>query len=252
MSDISIILPPPGTFQAVVDHPRQASLSVVLKSGHERIRQSISLTSPKDPSSSFEVTRSLSYHLHTLLLFTFSDLKNIMVPQNILGLVTAISCCQSFSESSTSTIPLRLPLAIIDVWVFLLAFCSSKQTQPAGLLEDLNNKPWRHLPSNRLTHKQARRVFYASSALRVLLSFYIGGLAEGISLMALTALYNDFGMRENGIVARSVINAMEYTTFALGSVSVLTQSAYHSGRARLSVDGFPDSRRVDDRQSCGS
>lgn len=239
MADIEIILSPPS-FQAVIDGPRRASLSIVLNSGREKLRQSISLTSSKPLPTIFEESRSLRYHLHTLLLFTFSDLKNIVLPQTILGLITALYCCQPTSlpspttPTTTSSILARLPLSIAWVWLNLLSFTVSNQTQPASLLEDLTNKPWRPLPANRITHPEARAVFYVSSALALLLSFYTGGVAEGAALIFLTALYNDFGLADTGIVTRALINAVGYTIFGLGAAAVLT----HNLPQAVSAQGY--------------
>lgn len=226
------------TFKAFTSPPRRISLpAITVEPLHpERSTQSKSPIQPErrsrfqeqfNPSAKSQTLDQKFNPLYTCLLFTFSDLKNILVPQTLLGVVTALTC----SEPSIPGAPLppalqsaifyRLPLAAFWVWIHLLLFNTSNQTQPGALAEDAQNKPWRPLPANRISHASARRLFYATSILCIAFSYVAGGLVESIVLQALTFLYDDLALGDEWFVARSVINSMGYTNFSLGAIQVL-------------------------------
>ncbi|KAL8693256.1 MAG: hypothetical protein Q9218_001890 [Villophora microphyllina] len=222
MADIEIIVTSPSSgIRAIATQSRRLSVPTIIKPLPRRTRQqSLSQTSkPSSWATSKTPQRSLLYHLHTLLLFTFSDIKNILIPQTLLGLVTALCCSH---PSTPSAVLGRLPHTIAWVWLHLLVFNTSNQTQPSSQIEDLQNKPWRPLPSKRISHGEARALFYATSALATMLSVGIGGLRESALLMGLYVLNNDLSLGDSGAVSRNALNAAGYTTFAFGAVAILT------------------------------
>ncbi|KAL9605092.1 MAG: hypothetical protein Q9219_000026 [cf. Caloplaca sp. 3 TL-2023] len=229
MANFEIILTSPGcTTRTITAPPRRLSVPTLLKP----IPKQTLLPRRKSSLSNPVARPSLFYHLHTLLLFTWSDLKNILIPQTLLAVVTAISCSQP--SSPVSAILFRLPHTVIWVWLHLLVFNTSNQSQSSSQLEDLQNKPWRPLPSKRLTHGQARGLFYAVSVLAVILSMCIGGLMESLLLMALYVLNNDLSLGDTNPVTRNLLNAAGYTTFALGAIRTLL----HGSGCALSQQGY--------------
>lgn len=105
-------------------------------------------------------TKSIWFHTYTVWLFTSSDIKSVIVPETLLGLSSALSG----SLLTTNTAPnlmkvlARTPQVVIWNWLNLLLFDVDNQFQPNSVLEDSVNKPWRAIPSQRLTAAQARRL----------------------------------------------------------------------------------------------
>lgn len=226
MADIKIILTSPSnTLRSIVSPPRRLSIPTALRPAQSYKQQGPAKTVIRRPSTvDQKQNHGILHHLHTLLLFTWSDVKNILVPQTVLGVVTAISCSQATSTgvpSASITVLSRLPLALVWVYTHLLIFTTANQTQPSSQLEDAKNKPWRPLPAKRITHTQARAVFYSASAAAIALSLRVGGLQESLFFMNLVYLYNDVALGDSSVTARYLLNATGYTTFALGAVSVL-------------------------------
>ena len=226
------------TFKAFTSPPRRISIPTISveSSQSERPIQPHSPTQQERRSrfrENFNKSRQTQPRneefnpLYTCLLFTFSDLKNILVPQTLLGAVTALTCSEPSTPGATlpatlsSTILYRLPLAALWIWLHLLLFNTSNQTQTGALIQDAENKPWRPLPANRISHASARRLFYATSILCIALSYVAGGLVESIVLQILTFLYDDLALGDRSFVARAVINSTGYTNFSLGAIRVL-------------------------------
>lgn len=240
------LIGPFDTIKAFAHPPRRISIPTISVE-HEHDKVPISHKSPVRSEKSERRIRfcehlepsptgkSFLYHLHTCLLFTYSDLKNILVPQTLFAVVTALTCTQrSPSTPSTFTqLPLsatlwRFPLAALWVWLHMLLFSISNQTQPASLTEDTQNKPWRPLPSGRITLSSSRRLFHVTSILCIIYSIlFTNRFQETIVFQALTFLYNDLALGDISFVARAIINSTGYTTFAMGAFRVLV---YKSGR----------------------
>lgn len=231
MSDIQIILTSPSsTTRAFANQARRLSVPVLLHSSPAKPQPLKSV--PTEPRA----RRSLLYHLNTLYLFTKCDFKTFVYPQTTLGLIIAIACSQPISSTagpSNYAILARLPLAVAWVWMNLLVGCISNQSQPGSTEEDKLNKPWRPLAANRLSHSEARFLFYLSTVATLLLTSFIGGTKESMLVMALISLYNDFGMAD-AVISRNFINAAAYTMFGLGTATVLT----HGLPCSLTTQGY--------------
>ena len=166
MADTKMSLVGPfDTIEAFANSPRRIFIATItVEDGYRKVS-----ISPKNPVQSDNLERpsrfrerlepsttgkGLLYHLHTCLLFTYTDLKNILVPQTLLAVVTTLTCTQrspstasTFTQPQLSAVLCRLPLAALWVWLHLLLFTTSNQTQQASLTEDTQNKPFRPLPS---------------------------------------------------------------------------------------------------------
>ena len=166
--------------------------------------------------------RLWKYHLHSLWLFTFSDIKTIIAPKTIFGIMNAISS-SAFGIRSTpmalSVLNRVLP-TIIWVWINLLPFNIDNQRQPAAILEDSLNKPWRPMPSKRLTELEAKSIMFVLYPTAVLVSMYSGGLKQCIALNFLGYWYNDCGGSDSSCISRNLINACGFICFASGAMEV--------------------------------
>ncbi|PMD55287.1 uncharacterized protein K444DRAFT_655319 [Hyaloscypha bicolor E] len=165
------------------------------------------------------------FHLKYIWLFTFNDLKTIVVPETALGIITAISApafgIPVSAALSYSSILRRTPVVTFWVWVNLLPMTIDNQRRPSSILEDGLNKPWRPMPSNRLTPRQAKSLMLALYPIAVLTSFVFGGFRPCISLMLLGCWYNGFGGSDVSWISRNFLNACGFVCYAAGATEFL-------------------------------
>ncbi|KAF1995583.1 hypothetical protein P154DRAFT_445175 [Amniculicola lignicola CBS 123094] len=173
-------------------------------------------------TSCFQKKRSLVYRLHTLWLFSRSDLKTVLFPQTVFGCVMMLSGeTFGFREHIYFLEILgRLPLIMIWIWINLLGEVIANQRLAGSITEDSINKPWRPLPSKRVSPDEARRLL-----LWVLPSSYLTGVLLGdsdasVALMVFSYMYNDLdGANENWLL-RNLLNACGLSLFSLGAAKV--------------------------------
>ena len=176
------------------------------------------------------ITNAWMFHLKSIWLFTFSDLKTIVVPETAFGIITAISA-PAFGipvsvAPSYSSILRRTPIVIFWVWVNLLPMTIDNQRRPSSILEDGLNKPWRPIPSNRLTPRQAKSLMLALYPIAVLTSLVIGGFRPCLSLIFLGCWYNDFGGSDVSWISRNFLNACGFVCYAAGATEVTLGSHF--------------------------
>ena len=171
--------------------------------------------------------KPLSYHLYTIWLFTRSDLKTIVIPSTVFGVVCSLSGPVLTTNPSPLVLDIgkRLPITAFWAWINLLPFAIDNQRQPDGIKEDSENKPWRPLPSKRLTPKQATSSMLALYFLAFLSSLYLGGIWQCITLMGLGYWYNDRKGADSSCIIRNFINACGYICFTSGSLEVMSNSS---------------------------
>lgn len=132
---------------------------------------------------------SLTYHIYSIWLFTYSDIKTIIIPKTIFGALSALAAPSfGFNPSYTPSplgVGLRLPLTVFWVWINLLPFAIDNQRHPGSIAEDKMNKPWRVMPSRRMTPAQAKRLMLCLYAVAAFVSWKIGGFPQCLALMAL-------------------------------------------------------------------
>lgn len=170
-------------------------------------------------------SRLLSYS-YSLWLFTFSDLKTIIIPSTIFGLANARAARPLHddnyyhSNSSWAGEALhRVPLVSFWLWIHLLPFTISNQRHILSIEEDRINKPWRPLPSGRLSRREANFFIVTTYTLAQLCSLWLGtGLAQGAVLVLLGTWYNNFRGADCNPFVRNMINSLGYTCFLTGAL----------------------------------
>lgn len=177
---------------------------------------------PLEARNQFQKINSVPYHLYTIWLFTRSDLKTIVIPSTAFGLVCTLSGPVLTTGPSLliADVAKRIPVTAFWAWINLLPFAIDNQRQQNSIKEDTENKPWRPLPSKRLTPEQAKstmKVFYLIACLS---SLYLGGTWQCITLIGLGYCYNDLGGADSSCVTRNFINACGYICFTSGSLQV--------------------------------
>lgn len=171
-------------------------------------------------------TKSLAYHAYTVWLFTRSDLKTIVIPSTLFALVCALSGPPMTSSpvSSNAYLVKNTVKAIFWVWINLLPFAIQNQRQQESVAEDATNKPWRPMPSRRLSFSQATFLMLLCYCLAFLSSLILGGKYQCIALIGLGYWYNELRGADSSWVIRNLINGFGYICFTSGALEVILGS----------------------------
>ena len=176
--------------------------------------------------------RRIPHYVYTIWLFTRSDLKTIVGPSTFFAVVFAASKLEVYADGTPSTtyVISHVPRTVFWVWINLLPFAIENQRQPDSVMEDAVNKPWRPLPSKRLTESQAVRLMFGFYILAILSSLALGGIVQCLALVVLGFWYNDLKGADCSCVIRNLINGCGYMCFTSGALEVI------SGRAIFAMD----------------
>jgi 4-hydroxybenzoate polyprenyltransferase len=173
--------------------------------------------------------RSPFYHLKTLFLFTKSDFKTVIFPQSIFAITAALSTASlttaDLSEDAYTRacqVACRIPLMLAWIWLNLLVEDVANQRIEGSIIEDTINKPWRPLPSQRLTAEQARDWLTVAIVVAVGSSLVLGGYTASVTLMLFIWMYNDLDGSNSGIWIRNALNASGLMCFSWGALATLS------------------------------
>ncbi len=180
--------------------------------------------------ANYEVPVSMQYHLRTLWLTTCNDLKSIVIPETAFGIFSALSGPVLTTNQAPDLLAIlkRLPLVTLWCWANVLIFDLANQRLTGSVLEDSINKPWRPLPSGRITALQAKRLLLAVLPVGFVLTLYIGGMEETVAMMALTWMYNDLGGADESYFVRNLINAFGFMCYSSGATLVASGHGQHT------------------------
>ncbi|KAF9265670.1 hypothetical protein L218DRAFT_1020783 [Marasmius fiardii PR-910] len=154
--------------------------------------------------------RYTTYHLYTLLLFTWTDFKTIVLP------VTVFACASAPLYSIT-----RLFQAGGWIWLHLLLCNVSNQARSS--LEDQVNRSWRPLPSQRLTEDQCFFLRWISVATCLFVSWTCFGtdvLYATCSLLITTVLYDEHGLSQH-YIGKNLCAIGGYVSFQIGATKIV-------------------------------
>lgn len=166
----------------------------------------------------FEIQR-FAHILTTLYLFTCDDLITIVLTNTICGTALPLASGLLQQPASIGDLVIRVPLVSCWVWINLLLFNISNQSQPGAILEDSTNKPWRPLPAGCLNSGDVGSYKNAVCLSAFLISFAFGGTYPSFCLQILTFWYNDLSGGEHWSL-RNLINAGGYLCFIVGAMQV--------------------------------
>lgn len=171
--------------------------------------------------------KSIAFHLGSLILFTYSDFKVIIIPQTCAGIFQALAGSHIILNANPSftTVIARLPLIGFWNWYNVLMFNVANQRLPDSITEDQSNKPWRPIPAGRIDPNQARRLLFFLIPLACLLSYRIGGFEQTVTILILTYMYNDLGGGGYHYLTRNIINAFGFTCHASASTLIAAGAA---------------------------
>lgn len=117
---------------------------------------------------------------------------------------------------SPIAILLRFPLVFLFNFLNNLVFDLANQTAPMAVEEDKANKPWRPIPSGRVTREQTRRAMLLAIPLVMAFNWAVGTWNEGMGILVLTWMYNDLGGGDE--LTRDLIIAIAFGLFNGGSL----------------------------------
>ncbi|KAL6901606.1 UbiA prenyltransferase family domain-containing protein [Trichoderma evansii] len=173
--------------------------------------------------------RSPLYHLKTLFLFTKSDFKTVIFPQSIFAITAVLSTARlttaELSEDVSTRawqVASRIPLMLAWIWLNLLVEDMANQRLEGSIIEDTVNKPWRPLPSHRLTANQARDWLIIAIVVAVGSSLVLGGYTASVTLMLFIWMYNDLDGSNGDIWIRNALNASGLMCFSWGALATLS------------------------------
>lgn len=157
-----------------------------------------------------------------MYLFTASDLKTIVIPSTVFGMISTLS-----GQIFPSNVPFewlsctwKAARILFWVWINLLPFNISNQRSDAAIQEDSVNKPWRPLPSKRIDSQRAFLYQILGYLLTISSSWIIGGAAPSLSLYMLGYSYNELHGADVSWLRRNLINMAGYMSFLWGASEV--------------------------------
>ncbi|KAJ7825772.1 UbiA prenyltransferase family [Mycena olivaceomarginata] len=146
----------------------------------------------------------------TLVLFTFTDFKTIVIP------VTVFACAAAPVRS-----PARFIYGISWTWLHLLQVDVSNQYR--SITEDEINRPWRPLPSGRISQQSSTIMRWLLVPICVATSIPFGGGVSlaSLSLTALLIAHDELGFSGHW-VTKNVINSLGYLSFEFGATTIMS------------------------------
>ncbi|KAG9318045.1 UbiA prenyltransferase family-domain-containing protein [Chiua virens] len=158
--------------------------------------------------------QELVFWLETIFLFTKSDYKTIFFP-------VIISSWAASPPPRTS----QLVGTAVWVWFHLLQANVSNQTYSAH--EDIINKPWRPLPSGRISVRATRRFRWILLVLCLCLSAWhgTGVLISSAALSLVEIVHDDIGFSSDPVL-KNLMNVGGYLTFESGATLIMSSKAH--------------------------
>ncbi|KAL2007283.1 hypothetical protein VTN00DRAFT_8721 [Thermoascus crustaceus] len=135
------------------------------------------------------------YHAYSFWLFTFNDLKTIVVTRTVFGISNSFAVVNYGLQppASPSTIS-HILTALFWVWSNYTPFAINNQRDASAIAEDMINKPWRPLPSKRISPGQAKDLMLALYLVVQAHSLlFSGGYRQSIWLVVFGVRYNNLG-----------------------------------------------------------
>ncbi|KAK1600214.1 UbiA prenyltransferase family-domain-containing protein [Colletotrichum navitas] len=164
---------------------------------------------------------ALPYHLQTLWLFTYSDIRTMLVPILALGTLTAIiGNPLTTTAASALTIFSNLPLLLLWLWLNILVLSIANQRDPSGILEDSMNKPWRPIASGRISATEAKHLLLGIIPLTVVLGIKLDVGYETLACICASSYYNDLGGADEHFLIRQFINGLAYPVYGVAALKL--------------------------------
>ncbi|KAI0434338.1 UbiA prenyltransferase family-domain-containing protein [Xylaria sp. FL1042] len=162
--------------------------------------------------------------------FTESNFDTFVIPNTAFGILGAFAASvlvEGYQQPPTALeILWRFPLALAFNWYSVFIFDLSNQRSAESIQEDLINKPWRPIPTGKVTAAEARRVLLIAIPLVLLFNYMLGVWRQGLFILILTWMYND--IRGSDEVIRDLIISVAYGMFNSASLEIAVGGGEHT------------------------
>lgn len=173
--------------------------------------------------------------MKTLFLFTRTDFKTVVLPQSTF----AISICLSGTgqilapDRDPANTMMCIPYMLVWLWLHLLILDVGNQRLPEGILEDAANKPWRPMPTGRLSPGEAQALLRALVPISACVGLVFGSFTPSVGFITLAYLYNDLDASSSGPITRNLLNTAGLSCLGWGAISCLLGGEISSEGSRL-------------------
>lgn len=177
---------------------------------------------------------SVSFHAYTIWLFTYSDLKTVIMPTTTFALLhKAGKAAFSTSKEENNIVrdTVRLLMVMLFAYSNLLPWVMGNQRQTVAIAEDAENKPWRPIPAKRITAAQTSTLMHFLYPVVVLMSVFMGVPFQSLMVVALGVWYNDFNGSDGSFWVRGLINGIGHACALSGGFQIMLRQSVHNNIA---------------------
>ena len=171
--------------------------------------------------------RDLTEFVRVLWLFTRNDLQTMVGPSTAFAFLNTLAIPTLYDALESAQHPqhlaLKTPIVVFWAWINLLPFNGDNQRRPSAIDEDRVNKPWRPLPSGRVSSTQAKSITIWGYLIALVTSWALGGFLKSTVLLSLGYWYNGKEGADKSWVSKNIINAVGFMCFASGAADVALQ-----------------------------
>lgn len=165
------------------------------------------------------------FQIRTLYLFTSDQILDTVIPGTIFGGLTALSgSTVDLPSQDAWDICRRLPWVSFWLWLVVLQFCVQNQRSKESAQEDLVNKPWRPVPSGRITYEQAGKLLAATNIFALVLSSRLNVVPIFVIYLPLITWYNDYGGGDYSGIIRNLFCGAGFSCYFSGALSIMIGS----------------------------
>ncbi|KAJ8132377.1 hypothetical protein O1611_g1247 [Lasiodiplodia mahajangana] len=176
------------------------------------------------------LTGKFAYIPKLIWIFTESNFDTFVIPNTAFGVLGAFASSiltEGFQQPLTALgILKRFPLVLAFNWYSVFIFDLSNQRSLESIEEDLINKPWRPIPTGKVTATEARRSLFVAIPLVLLFNYLLGVWRQGFFILILTWMYND--IRGGDEVIRDLIISVAYGMFNSASLEIAVGGGEYS------------------------
>lgn len=174
--------------------------------------------------------------MYTAYLFSCNNIKDIICLGFAFGALNAsiASHLSMGPDLSPKNILASTPSMLLWSWSNLFLFNIHNQRHASAVNEDIINKPWRPIPSGRITPQQATMVMYYMYPVILFVSITTGGMGPCILEAFLCAWYNEWNGASNPFL-KNLLNGFGFSCFLAGPLEVATKHSVFCGDGKAAM-----------------
>ncbi|KAI4616177.1 uncharacterized protein J4E87_008912 [Alternaria ethzedia] len=172
-------------------------------------------------ANSSTAAKKILYHAHTLVLFTCDNLKDVVIPPAVFGVLATLSGpALDLPPQDGLAVLRRVPTTLTWLWLMLLPCCLQNQRHESSLQEDTINKPWRPIPTGRINTAQTTILMIAAYLALALVSYQFNVVLIYVAWVVFNTLYHDMGGSDYSGISRNAICALGLICPFSGALSI--------------------------------